>query len=368
MRGDTANCSADVRMKIFHRHIGASLVRGYVPVFLILLSVFSLIVLVDEIDEVGKGDYTFIKATEYLTLTTPSRIVFLAPFVALLGSILALGGLANGRELIAMQASGISPFQIAAMVMKYGLVFILGVVAMEQFVTPPLDQQAFFARSLALSESGAYQSKKGFWFKDGRQYVRIQKVLYGKIPQGIDIFEFGEDGQLSRYVHAQEANVDDPQTWVLRQVQQKMIHGHTFSKSYAEEMDWTSPLRQQEMRVLTLPTSALSTADLYHYVKILDRKGQNSVRYELAFWEKVFRPLNTGLMILVSIPFVFGPLRTATTGKRILMGSMTGLGYYLAIQVLEQVGGLLGLSPVMTVMVPFGSLLGATAIFWRQSV
>ena len=355
-------------MNIFDRHIGASLVRGYFPVFLILLSVFSLIVLVDEIDEVGKGQYTFIKATEYLTLTTPSRVVFLAPFVALLGSIIALGGLANGRELIAMQAAGVSPFQVARMVMQYGLIFVLGVVAVEQFVTPPLDQQAFFARSLALSESGAYQSKQGFWFKDGKRYVRIQKVLYGKIPQRIDIFEFGADGQLGRYLHAEEANMDDPEKWVLKQVRQKVISGQDYTKDYFEVMDWDSPLRQQEMRVLTLPTTSLSTVDLYQYVKILDRKGQNSVRYELAFWEKIFRPLNTGLMIVVAIPFVFGPLRVATTGKRILMGSMTGLGYYLVTQALEQVGGMMGLSPLMTVLAPFGGLLGATILFWRQSL
>lgn len=355
-------------MNIIYRHIWVSLVRGYLPVFLILLSVFSLIVLVDEIDEVGKGQYTFFKATEFLTLTMPSRIVFLAPFVALLGSIMALGNLANGRELIAMQASGVSPFQIAGAVMQYGLVFILAVAAMEQFVTPPLDQQAFFGRSLALSESGAYQSKQGFWFKDGRRYVRIQKVLYGKIPQGIDIFEFSPDNQLNRYLHAQEANMDDPEKWVLKQVQQKTIHGQAYSKDYVEVMEWNSPLRQQEMRVLTLPTSSLSTADLYRYVQILDRKGQNSVRYELAFWQKVFRPLNTGLMILMAIPFVFGPLRTMSTGKRVLMGSMTGLGYYLVVQVLEQIGGIIGLSPVMTVLAPFGTLLGATIIFWRQSL
>ncbi len=355
-------------MNIIHRHIWASLVRGYFPVFLILLSVFSLIVLVDEIDEVGKGQYTFFKATEFLILTMPSRIVFLAPFVALLGSIMALGGLANGRELIAMQASGVSPFQIAGAVMKYGMVFILGVAAMEQFVTPPLDQKAFFARSFALSESGAYQSKQGFWFKDGRRYVRIQKVLYGKIPQGIDIFEFGPDGQLQRYLHAREANMDDPEKWVLKQVQQKLIRGQAFSKDYVEAMVWNSPLRQQEMRVLTLPTSSLSTADLYRYVQILDRKGQNSVRYELAFWQKVFRPLNTGLMILMAIPFAFGPLRSMSTGKRVLMGSLAGLGYYLVVQVLEQIGGILGLTQVMTVLAPFGSLLGATIIFWRQSL
>ncbi|MDH3504559.1 MAG: LPS export ABC transporter permease LptG [Nitrospirota bacterium] len=353
-------------MTILSRHIGLSLLRGYFPVFLLLLAVFSLIVLVDEIDEVGKGQYTFLGATEFLALTMPSRLVFLAPFIALLGSILALGGLANGRELIAMQASGVSPYQIAGAVMKYGLVLIVGVALMEQFVTPPLDQQAFFDRSLALSESKTFQSQQGFWFKDGRRYVRIHNMLYGTIPQGIDIFEFHDDGQMARYLHAQEANIDNPQKWLLKQVKKKIIHGQAFSKEYVEEMEWDSPLQQEEMRVLTLPTSSLSPSDLYRYVKVLERNGQNSVRYELAFWEKVFRPLNAGLMILVAIPFAFGPFRAATTGKRILMGSITGLGYYLIAKVIEQVGAMMGLPPVWTMIAPFASLLGVTVLFWRK--
>ena len=163
-------------MNIINRHLAGSLLRGYLPVLAIFLSIFTLIVLVDEIDDVGKAQYTFFNAVEFLVFTGPSRLVFLAPFIALLGSIMALGGLANGRELLAMQACGISPYQIAGAVMKYGLVFILGIAAMEQFITPPLDQQAYFDRSLALSESKAYQSKQGFWFKDGNRYVRIRKV------------------------------------------------------------------------------------------------------------------------------------------------------------------------------------------------
>jgi len=355
-------------MNIINRHLAGSLLRSYLPVLTIFLSIFTLIVLVDEIDDVGKAQYTFFNAVEFLVFTGPSRLVFLAPFIALLGSIMALGGLANGRELLAMQACGISPYQIAGAVMKYGLVFILGIAAMEQFITPPLDQQAYFDRSLALSESKAYQSKQGFWFKDGNRYVRIRKVLYGEIPQGIDIFEFRADGQMARYLHAQEANMEDPHKWVLKEVEQKVIHGQDFFKEHVDTLEWDSPLKQDEMRVLTLPPSSLSPADLYQYVEILKRKGQSAVRYELAFWEKVFRPLNTGLMILVSIPFVFGPLRAATTGKRILMGSMAGLGYFLATQILEQAGGMIGLSPLMSVIAPFCSLLGATILFWNHSL
>ena len=96
------------------------------------------------------------------------------------------------------------------------------------------------------------------------------------------------------------------------------------------------------MRLLTLPASSLAPSDLFRYIGILQRKNQNVLRYELAFWDKIFMPLKTGLMILLALPFAFGPLRSASAGKRILLGGLVGIGYYLTTEILEHLGILLG--------------------------
>ncbi len=353
-------------MSILDRYIANQVLRGYFPILLIFLSVFSLIVLVDEIDDVaGHRKYTFWKASEYLILTLPSRFVVLAPFVALLGSIMALGELANGRELIAMQAAGVSPVQLAGSVMKVGLVFMLMVACLQEYVNPSLDQQAIIMRSVALSKSMVYQGKQGVWFREGSQFVRIKEIAYGGVPQGIDIFEFNDEGKMTMVLHAQKADVDNPRKWILRQVEQHLITGHEYSKEFFESFPWNSPLQQEEMRLLTLPASSLSPSELFQYIKVLQRKGQNSLRYELAFWDKLFSPFITGLMILVAFPFAFGPLRNATVGKRMLLGTLAGIGYFLFTEVLEQFGLLVGVSPLLTTALPFFCLSMLTIGFWR---
>ena len=353
-------------MRLLDRYLANHLLRGYFPILLIFLSIFSLIVLVDEIDEVGKGRYTFWKASEYVVLTLPSRVVLLAPFVALLGSILALGGLANGRELTAMQAAGISPVQLAGSVMKVGLVFMLLVACFQEYVNPALDQQAILMRSVALSKSMAYQGEQGLWFREGSQFVRIKKLVYGGIPQGIDIFEFNEDGEMTMVLHAQSADVDNPRQWVLRQVQRQLITGHEHSMSFVERFPWNSPLQQEEMRLLTLPASSLSVTELFQYIQVLQRKNQNSLRYELAFWDKLFMPLTTGLMILVSFPFAFGPLRDSTVGKRMVLGIVAGVGFYLFTEVVKHLGVMVGVSPFLTTALPIFCLSALAFGFWRK--
>ena len=349
---------------IFYRYLWTSVIRGYVPVIAILLAVFSLFVFVEEIDEVGNGRYTFWAAGEFVLLTLPERFVVLSPFIALLGSIMALGGLANGRELLAMQACGISHYQIAWAVMQVGIFFMGTVAYMEEYVTPPLDQHAQISRSLALSNSHVYQGKQGLWFREDHRFIRIKTLKYGEIPQEIDIFEFNSSGEMSAYLYAEEADVENPQRWVLKNIQKKIIDGPRVTEDLMLSLVWDSPLNREEMRLLSLPASSLAPSDLFRYIKILKRKNQNVLKYELAFWDKIFMPLKTGLMIILALPFAFGPLRSASTGKRVMLGGLVGIGYYLTTEILENLGILLGASAFLTTIIPFLGIMLATGLIW----
>jgi lipopolysaccharide export system permease protein len=347
-----------------HRYLWGSAIRGYLPVIAILLAVFSLFVFVEEVEEVGDGRYTFWAAGEFVLLTLPERFVVLSPFIALLGSIMALGGLANGRELLAMQAGGISHYQIAWAVMQVGIVFMVTVACLEEYVTPTLDQYAHISRSLALSNSHVYQGKQGLWFREDNRYIRIKTLKYGEIPQKIDIFEFNPNGEMIAYLYAEEADVQNPQKWVLKNIQKKIIDGHRVSEVELPSLMWDSPFNREEMRLLTLPASSLAPSDLFRYIEILQRKNQNALRYELAFWGKIFMPLKAGFMVLIALPFAFGPLRSASAGKRIMLGGLVGIGYYLTNEILENLGILLGASAFLTTIIPFFGIVLAAAIIW----
>lgn len=354
-------------MKILDRYLAKSLLRGYLIVLAILLTMFSLMAFLDDVENVGKEQYTVWGALEFLVLTIPGRIIILAPFVALLGSIVALGGLASGRELTAMQAGGISRNRIAWSVLKVGLGFVALIAGMSEFVAPYLDQEAHLKRSFALSESAGFQGEAGLWFRDKSRFIRIRHVGVGDLAKNVDIFEFNPDGRLSMYVYAEEAKIGDPRKWVLHHIQKKTIRGLRFSQERLERLEWDSPLNQEEVNLLKLPISSLAPSDLYQYIRVLQRKQQNSRRYEMVFWEKVFMPVNTGLMMIVSLPWLFGPLRSATIGKRIFIGSLVGVGFYLLTEVLKNLGLLFGTPPFFTLALPFLGLCIVTMLIWRVS-
>ncbi|MEO7560747.1 MAG: LptF/LptG family permease, partial [Nitrosospira sp.] len=76
--------------------------------------------------------------------------------------------------------------------------------------------------------------------------------------------------------------------------------------------------------------------------------------------------LTTIAMLLLSIPFVFGSVRTGL-GNKLVLASMLGISVYLFDQVIANAGLLLHLNPALTALFP-GLLLIALANFWLRRV
>ncbi len=95
-----------------------------------------------------------------------------------------------------------------------------------------------------------------------------------------------------------------------------------------------------------------SIPQLYSYIKYLHYSGLRANKYEFLFWQRVFQPLATLVMILLAIPFIFGPLRTVPMGLRIIAGAVTGLGFYIINQFTGPIAVVYQLSPLVVAIMP----------------
>ena len=85
-----------------------------------------------------------------------------------------------------------------------------------------------------------------------------------------------------------------------------------------------------KLAVVTVKPEELSLEGLYEYVSYLKASEQDPSRYELAFWRKVTQPLSIGVMMLMALSFIFGPLRSVTMSARILSGVIAGFTFYIS--------------------------------------
>lgn len=334
----------------------------------LLIAVFSFLDFVDELDETANANYEVTDAAQFVLLTTPVRALSLIPATALLASLLGLGMLDHGRELIAMRAAGVSSRRIGWSVMKAGLLLMLLVATLAEFIVPGLAQRAWTQRTIALSGDTFVQSGSGehFWHRDGHRFISVRDMAYGQIPTDIDIYEFGEAGDLKVFIHAAKADLNQEGHWVLINVEKKEFVPGDVHVSYYPTLEWQAFLSPQQGAVTELDVESLAPTDLYAYARDLRARGENAERYELALWRKINIPFATGAMVLLSVAFVFGAFSRTGIAKRIVYGAGVGIAFYLGDQILAQAGLLLGLEPALTATAPVLLLFGASLLMLQR--
>lgn len=339
--------------RILDRYLGRWTLKGFFLVLSLLLVLFSFFELLVQVNDVGKGSYRLADAFRYVGLTLPRRAGDLLPMAALLGGIVALGLLADRRELTAMQAAGVSPRRIAAAVLTTGLFLTAGGILWFEFVSPPLDQEARFLKSRAIAGRDVWLQKEGFWLRHGRAFVRVGRTGPGEGRAAeIERYEVDDAGGLVRFLYAPQATIEPSGDWVLREVRIKRFEDDRIVEEEAREIRLAAVLQPKQLAVLELPPESLSLSDLRRLTAGLEARGENAKPYALAFWQKLCQPLTTGALMLLALSFVFGPTRSRTAAQRIFAGMLTGVAFSLLSQIFGHIGLLNGWPPLVTTLVP----------------
>lgn len=318
---------------------------------LFLVALLSFFNYVDQLRDVGTGNYGTLQAAEYVVLIIPRIIYQMMPIAVLIGVIAGLGILANNNELIVMRAAGISINNIIISVMKAGVLLMVLVVVIGEWVAPVSERYAQILRSVSISNTLSIGATNGLWARDGSKYINIQKVLpKGKLG-GVNIYEFNHKRQLTKVTQASEAYyIND--NWLLENVVEANIKTNKVSVKGHKNKIWLTSLSPDLLSVVLVKPETLSILGLFQYISYLHDNDLDAARYELAFWSKLMLPIITGIMVVLAIPFVFGSLRTVAIGQRIMVGTFIGISFYIINQVFGYIGLVYHLHIATSAMLP----------------
>lgn len=347
-------------MRILDRHIGIAVIGGSLLALGVLLALFSFITFIGEQDSIGQANYGLSEALFYVFLMTPRIAYQLLPLAALLGSLVGLGVLASQNELIVMRAAGVSVQRIIFSVMKAGLLLMLLAVILSEFVVSESERMAFEMRASALNSHVTYRTGDGFWTRNENSYINVHTVLSDGRMAGVHIYEFDPNHQLTRITQARQA-IFEQDFWRLSDVVRTEFQIDRVLSRHIKTVNWQTLLDPQMVEVVAVKPQSLSTAGLYHYIQYLTGNGLDAARYEMEFWVKLVLPLATGVMVFLSVPFVFGSLRSVGIGQRIMMGTMLGISFYLFNQISTYVSLAYQFNPVASAIIP-------TALFFLLGI
>lgn len=351
---------------LIHRYIAIQVLSGLVIATAVLLPLFSFFDLLDQLDDVGKGTYQTNDAFLYTSMLLPRRFIQIAPFIALLGTVAALGALAVNSELIAMRTVGFSPLQISFAPIGVGLMLIIVIAGLEQFIAPQLQQKAISHRAAALNQTAELGKGLGIWTRNKQNILRIGKMLHSKRAANIEILRLDKSGYLLAHIYAQFADIRGGEAWVLSNVVIRNFADKEIVLTRLEIASWRSFLNSEDIAALTKPPESLSPVELVRHVNFLRSTGQDADAYALALWRKAGSGLLTIAMLLLSIPFIFGSIRSGLANK-LVIATLMGITVYLLDQIIANTGLILGLNPAFVALVPSMTLI-LLAIFWLRKV
>lgn len=269
----------------------------------------------------------------------------------LLGAIIALGNMAGHSELIVMQSAGLSRFKIGLAVMKTTLPLVLFIMILGEWGVPQTETFVRNMRTQARSGGQVLAVKNNIWAKEGNRFVYIKRISNDTTLNDVYIYQFDENRQLQQFIHANSARYEDNQ-WIFTQVNtSKFIEGSITTESRLRDI-WHTTLTPDKLDVVSLIPTSLTIAELLRNIKFLKSTGQDSKKFELTFWRKVFQPISVSVMMLFALSFVFGPLRNVSAGLRIFLGICSGFAFHVINETFGPFSLIYSLPPLLGALMP----------------
>jgi lipopolysaccharide export system permease protein len=344
---------------ILTQYMMRSILAMTAMVLLVLLALAGLFEFIAELDDT-QGDYQTLQVVLYSLLRLPQLAFEMLPIAALIGSLLALGGLASNSEIIVMRSAGLSVVRLSVMVGVSGLTMLMLTGLLGEFIGPPLDYFARNMRMQARSEQSEERLGKEAWAKDGDMFLHFERVSSEFDFGSIYMFQFDEFNELKSIARAENSGIDDDDNWVLQNYRETQFNDNgvqVVETSFAVE---SFNIDAEVLGISLVKPQSLSGRGLMSYIGYLKRNSLDADRYETELWYRIARTATVMVMPLLALAFVFGSLRTGGAGARLMIGIVIGLGYYLASEMLANSGQVFNLNPAVVAWLPSGVLLFVT--------
>lgn len=334
---------------ILFRHVARAVLLGIILVAVLLLGLYTIIALIRESRELT-NDYGLLQMAVYLAQTSPRRLYDIFPFAALIGTMLGLGGLAAGNELVAMRAAGFDRRQILLSVLGAVAGCLLVLVLASELVVPELEARAGAEREQARSGQ-VYLGRYGaLWLRDGNYVVRIGHSAWSgdQTPEFGDVLVYRlEPGMRPAAVLQAATATHDGSRWLLRDIRMRALESpdegsdHGSAGSREDRVTLDSTLSHDLFAASISRPRVLAIRDLLDMVEFLEVNDLDEAPYRQALWNRIFYPLNVLAMVLVSLPFAFRGDRQSSRGVNLFFGVSLGLGFFILTRLAQGMGLLL---------------------------
>ncbi len=336
-----------------------------------LVALFAFFDLVGQLDTVGNGR-TLGDVFLLTGLAIPGRVYQVMPLAALLASIYTMSRWAASSEFTVLRVAGLSPLKLCASVSVSAVIILSTTYLFGEFLAPPAEKYAVEVKTLAKAANlTARGYSSGLWLRDmGNQEQPLNRyinVSYIRADNNREtgpwrVFEFDQSGHLRRMLNSQSASYVNDQGWILHNVniseypviprgeeEQKEL---SVTRRTEQSLVFGSTLGPEMLSVFTSRPDDMSIRDLSRFINHLNANSQDTEKYEISFWTKIFYPLSTLVMLMLSLPFAYMNARSGGMAIKMFAGIMIGITFYALSNIFAYLGTTTMLSPMLAALLP----------------
>ena len=140
--------------------------------------------------------------------------------------------------------------------------------------------------------------------------------------------------------------------WVLHDVTILSISDHKVSSHHIDQMQWPSLVAPILLNVAVTNPQNLNLNGLLSLIEYQKANGLDSSDYQLKAWRLIFQPLSVVVLMLIALPFVFGPLRSSAMSWQLIVGLIFGLGFFFVDRFFGPFSEVYNLPPLVGAALP----------------
>ena len=375
-----------MKAQIFRSYLGRDIVKATVFVMLAFLGMFLFFDVLAEMDEIGSGGYQFEHAMAYVVLGMPSRVVELAPIAALIGTLWALSQSASHSEFTVFRVSGLQPGTAIQTMLRVGLPMVVVIAISTEWIVPYVEDFRSKVRDGGLGTSTG-EMRSGLWLRDtpsttpaagavggqGLRFVNAKTFSTDQTLRGVLVYDFDRQQRLTQIIEAESGRflgqTGDRYNWELNNavVVSFGLEG-SVTKTNQPRIALSSMLAPDMLDALLTNPDRMSSLELYRYVNYLKQNKQQSDRYEIALWKRIFYPMAIWVMMLLALPAAYLQARAGAVGSRVFAGILVGVGFHLLNSLFSHLGILNTWPAPMIALLPSLIALSVAAVLlaWVQ--
>jgi lipopolysaccharide export system permease protein len=347
---------------ILSRYVIRSVIGTTLLVMLVLLVLSGLYLFITQQDEIGVGTYTLEDALMFVGLNLPKYAFDMLPIAALIGALLALGNLARSMELIVVRAAGVSVVRIAMWVVGAGVILMILTAILGELVAPQMEQYGRRMKTFEKYHDYSLAGNRSAWAKDGETVVSVGQQSGDNRYGGVYVFHFDPQHRLRSVGRASSASIDANNVWRLEGYRESRFEENRVVPNGPATTQMRTHLSPEFLGLAVLEPESLPGIGLLSYIRHLKQNGLDARAYETAFWARIARTVAVAIIVVLAVPFAFGPMRSTGTGARTVVGIMIGVVFFLLARMLESGGEVFELPPVVIAWAPTALLALITTV------